>query len=292
MAKKSICGLALCGLLAAGGAEADSAFPDDSSKPQSSPKESGRDPYKQAGAVAPAPAPSAPPALAKAGGDLERYVGVIPSTKAAYDACPTGNRVSIYMDDEDTQNGDFQSQFHNFWNTDSDGPYGLLDGNGSNTRITFCKVPGVNLRPLSGGEGLDYIVLRLDGACPSGGLPFSYYLDNEDGGNNNSNTGNIYPNSQSTSGTRWEFCYFPAAAGGAQSLPDLSYVGGNYSYFAPFNSMGHVLPAWVKIYNEDSGNNNSVDWKGMSSANQARILKIMTYYIKSTWFAARKLGSQ
>jgi hypothetical protein len=292
MARKSICGMVLAGLLAAGGVHADPTLPDDIGKKAGEHKGKGNDPFKQAGVRSEPPAPSVPPALAKATGDAERYVGVIPSTQAAYNACPTGNRVMMYLDDEDTQWGSFHSEYMSYWGP-HDGPYGLVDGNGDNTRMNYCKVPGANLRPLNGPEELDYIVLRLDGACPVGGLPFSYYLDNEDDGNNNSNSGNIYPCAQSTSGTRLEFCFFPAAgSGGIQALPDLAYVGGDYAYYARMNSRGHVLPARLQIHNEDTDNRNSTDWKGMSAANQTRVKRIMNNSISTTFYVARKLGAQ
>lgn len=265
-------------------------MPEDSTKQNHETRASGRDPHKDAPPLQPAPAAASGP-LAKTAGDAERYVGVIPTTPAALNQCPVGNRVTIYMDDEDGTIDRNGSHMYNRWGG-YPAPTGLEDGNAENTGITFCKVRGTPLKPMKNGSESDFVVLRLDGACPVGGLPFSFYLDNEDGSNRNSNTGNIYPNTQSSSGTRWEFCFFPGTSTGAAAMPSLDYVGGNYAFFAKDNSPTYVLPSTLEIDNEENSNNNGVDWKGLSADYQGRIQKFMNNNLISTWKVMRKLGAE
>lgn len=170
-------------------------------------------------------------------------VGVIPETLA----CPAGvELVRIYMDDEDTSN----SNTHSGW-------IGATLS-GTNTHFAFCRVNGDAFARLVTGE--PYVVLKLDAQCPAGSQAFSRTFDNEDTGNDNSYTGNIYPSTstKSPSQTTLQFCLF-RGAGAMQSFPDFGFKYGVFSRQGMSRSKGEGM---VFTDDEDTSNGNaySTSW--------------------------------
>ena len=223
--------------------------------------------------------------LAKAA-SAERWVGVLPQFQAGYDACPTANRVRIRMDDEDSGNNSRATSIL---------PMGASDNDGSNTTLTFCKVPGTSFHTIANVFWYDsqrvqseYAVLQLDDECPDGSRSIGLHEDNEDSGNNNSNSGNIYPNQQTGSlgATIWRFCYFRSTTSIRQGgFPNLPYVGIDYSVFAmPGSSTVYKQRSWVYADDEDSGNDNAYNWLGADADDQIRFKKIISSSSSGTYF--------
>lgn len=254
------------------------------------------------------PGPAVP--LAKTSDITTRYVGIIPADAAGWTACPTGDQVTFYMDDEDAgQNERNNSQVVTFLDYNRDGnygyvPWGLQDGlsldGKNNTTVRLCRVPGATLKPLQGAGRADFAVLRLDSECPDGAYKFAYYMDNEDGDNHNHTVGNIWPSSQggpNTMGwTRLEMCYFPGNASGATTLPTLPTVGNNYAFFAqPGFSYGSFNGELV-FDEEDNANNSYFDFYGLAGNPNAadyqnRIKQIIVWQSGGTatsWRFARR----
>jgi hypothetical protein len=220
--------------------------------------------------------PPMPSALAKSADINSRDVGVIMASPSAWDNCPAANRVIIYTDDEDVGLDNNQSLVWTWIQYDGVNvydavrnshfgygwaPWGLRDGTNfdaqNNTEMRICKVPGNTLRALKGDGREDFVVLRLDTECPQSAYKVNYYMDNEDTQNRNSNSGNIWPSSQSN-GSGWTdfaLCYFPSNATGAASLPALPYVGTEYAVFTTPKSGYTALPGALRFDEEDSGNN-------------------------------------
>ena len=214
--------------------------------------------------------------LAKAA-SAERWVGVLPQFQAGYDACPTGNRIRIRMDDEDSGNNS---------STSSILPMGAGDNDGSNTTLFFCKVPGNTLKRLydsnhasDANVKAEFAVLKLDDECPDLSYEIGLHEDNEDSGNNNSNSGNIWPNQQTGSlgATIWKFCYFPATnVDAGLMLPPLAYVGNDYAVFTPANNSGYFKQySWVYADDEDSSNDNAYTWFFATTGEKTRFKRII-----------------
>lgn len=168
-------------------------------------------------------------------------VGVIPET-----SCPSDvEKVTIYMDDEDTTNGN-----------DHDGWIGATQS-GSNTKFTFCRVPGSSFKPLNTAE--PYAVLKLGTTCPAGSETFSRTFDNEDTSNDNSYTGNIYPSTstKSPSKTTLAFCLFRGSSGAMSSFADFGFRYGVLSRQGFSKSLGE---GWVHTDDEDTSNGNSMSY--------------------------------
>lgn len=168
-------------------------------------------------------------------------VGVIPET-----ACPSDvEKVTIYMDDEDTTNGNNRS--------------GWIGAtlSGSNTKFTFCRVPGNLFKPLDTAE--PYAVLKLGSTCPAGSETFSRTFDNEDTSNDNSYTGNIYPSTSTTSPSKTTvaFCLFRGSAGAMSIFPSLGFRYGILSRQGLSKSYGE---GWIYTDDEDTSNGNSMSF--------------------------------
>ncbi len=171
-------------------------------------------------------------------------VGVIPASQS----CPTDSElISIYMDDEDSNNANSHSGWIGATNSTS------------NTRFYFCRTRGDAFKPLTttSNSSKVYAVLKLGQQCPTGSVEFSRYFDNEDSSNNNSwyasISSNISPNS-STSNTRLVFCLFTT---GSQTMSGFPNLGINYGVFAASNLSGALSTGTVHTDDEDSSNNNS-----------------------------------
>ena len=223
--------------------------------------------------------------LAKAA-SAERWVGVLPQYQAGYDACPTANRVRIRMDDEDSGNNSRAT---------STLPMGAGDNDGSNTTLLFCKVPGNTLHSFADAYynqnnyvSNEFAVLQLDDQCPDESISIGFHEDNEDSGNNNSNSGNIWPNQQTGSlgATIWRFCYFRSRTNMSKGyLPALSYVGKDYAVFTMPSSGGMFKQrSWVYADDEDSGNDNAYQWLDADADDKVRFKRIISSSSSGTYF--------
>jgi len=186
-------------------------------------------------------------------------VGVIPES-----GCPSDvDKITITMDDEDTTNGNDQS-----------GWIGATYS-GSNTKFTFCRVPGNMFKPLNTAE--PYAVLKLGTTCPAGSETFSRTFDNEDTSNDNTYTGNIYPNTStvSPSKTTLAFCLF---RGGSTNMPSFPALGFNYGVFSRQGMSKSLGEGWVYTDDEDTSNGNgmSFSWLAFDWAKTNDALQIIS----------------
>jgi hypothetical protein len=195
-------------------------------------------------------------------------VGVIPDGS---NACPsTSDEITIYMDDEDTDN----ANSHSNW-------IGKTESS-ANTRFHFCRVDGNLFKPFSTVSSLsdmrdDYAVLKLGPACPPGSVEFNRFFDNEDShGNSNSFDGDIAPN-ESTHNTRLFFCMFRAAQLGAMTtigvFPEVS-LGFHYGVLAPadFNH-GAITHGQFRTDEEDDDDQSSLTVPAQASTAARRIVE-------------------
>lgn len=169
--------------------------------------------------------------------------------------CPAGSDIiSITTDDEDTSTN----------NNTRNGWIGL-NSSTTNTRFNLCKVDGNKFKPLSNYDEIQwhYALLKLGEACPPGSTEFGKKTDNEDTTNSNSNTGNIWPNSQNTDVTNFRFCLFrngTPESPGVLSVPTMSAfpdVGFPYGVFAGASFSTNFALSMGHIYSDDENTDNS-----------------------------------
>jgi hypothetical protein len=165
-------------------------------------------------------------------------VGVIPATRS----CPAGSEpLVISMDDEDRSNANAH-----------EGNIGAIRST-TNTEFYFCRVNGSAFRAFNpdGAGARPYAVLKLGSNCPHGSGEFSRHFDNEDNSNDNSYSGNIFPN-RSTTNTRLVFCLFNSHASSTMTaFPNLGY---QYNVLSRLDAQGSI-----RTDDEDSNNANSYD---------------------------------
>jgi hypothetical protein len=169
------------------------------------------------------------------------YVGVIP----AVNGCPaSAQEVRLHMDNEDTNQQSSVSGWVGGTQVNSSG----------NTLFVFCRMDGAQFRSLastSSGRS-NYAVLRLNGRCPTGSVPFSRYFDNEDRNNANSWSGVIWPSTMNSYGTEMQFCLFKGDGSVASGLPALGF---DYGVFA--ESTFGFAAGTGSIYTDDEDNDNA-----------------------------------
>lgn len=146
--------------------------------------------------------------------------------------------------------------------------YCVLEYDGTNNQLP--RVP------------FDYVVLRLDDACPAGMQQFARYHDTEDDTHNNYYSGNISPNVVNY-GVRKEFCFVPADNSSSLPYP----VSSEYVVFANVSN-ANILHSRLMVDDENSSNNNHWYWYGASSSIRERIANIVngtndTYYHMVQW---------
>ncbi|HEU4328506.1 MAG TPA: hypothetical protein VFS21_35540 [Roseiflexaceae bacterium] len=179
-------------------------------------------------------------------------VGVIPDGNV----CPNGQApIVIAMDDEDSRNANARGGWIGATISDR------------NTTFRFCRVPGSLFKALStSGYSTDhYAVLKLGTVCPRESVPFSRYFDNQDGGNANSYSGDIYPNF-SRENTELHFCLFRGASDTMSEFPQL---GIGYGVFAAGDFSRAFATGYVHTDDEDRDNQNGYTADG-SWLNQAQ----------------------
>ncbi len=168
-------------------------------------------------------------------------IGIIPeTTNCPINESGVSERITIHMDDEDSQNGNS----HRGW-------MGAIS-QGRNTTFRFCKVSGKNFKSLDTYD--NYAVLRLSKQCPNGSIPFTRYFDNEDNANANWSLGNIYPN-KSNRNTTLYFCLFKGkGAGASNTMSSFPNIGIRYGVFAPSNFSKAIQKGHIRIDDEDFRN--------------------------------------
>lgn len=169
--------------------------------------------------------------------------------------------ISFYLDLEDDDND-------NRVISGSSTPPGISLSSGGVT-FTYC----VKIYDGENGEipkvGYDYAVLRLDENCPKGTYPFRRRHDTEDDDNNNSYSGNIWPN-EINDNAKLEYCFVPADEKSKEEFPFEDY----YGVFAN-KSSNNIIHSEIKLDDEDDDNNNSWFWYNTPKDIQNRIQNIM-----------------
>jgi hypothetical protein len=232
-------------------------------------------------------------------GDGEEPTGEVTSALTAagtYDvgvisggSCP--NPVTIYMDDEDSSNNSSLS--------------GWVGATSSQTRFQFCRVDGSAFKNISSWCSTvrtnSYAVLKLGTTCPNGSVEFSRYFDNEDSGNNNSNSGNISPSTQDSGGTRLKFCGFlqdnptvdircawPTSPLDLNNFPILGFA---YGVFAGPRVATAFESGAIYTDDEDSSNSNNWDLSNLASWQVSAIQGFMSGG-SSTQLTTARVGDQ
>ncbi|MDX1415909.1 MAG: choice-of-anchor X domain-containing protein [Candidatus Promineifilaceae bacterium] len=186
-------------------------------------------------------------------------VGIIPGSGG----CPSSmETIVIHMDDEDDGNLNFAAGWLGAMSQDD------------NTNLVFCRVPGDDFHHIQSTNftsppqsETSYAVLKLGDQCPNGSLPFSRSIDNEDGNNNNSYHGNIYPNT-SNRNTTLHFCFFDGvsdlpAAGTMTHFPNYHF---EYGVFAAEGVLELGLSfGWIHTDDEDNRNKNGQNMIALSA---------------------------
>jgi hypothetical protein len=196
-------------------------------------------------------------AVATAAGSGVYEIGVIPGSAS----CPQGSAlIDIYMDDEDHNNNNSAWGWHGAIIT------------GSNTRFRFCKVDGTAFKPLqtpcNDCTTDHYAVLKLGVQCPPGSSQFYRMFDNEDDDNNNSHSGNIYPNWQGRN-TGLYFCIFRS---GWQTMSDFPNIGIQYGVFAASGFSRAISVGSMHTDDEDDDNINRLDVASYLHSDVVRIV--------------------
>ncbi|WP_437972639.1 hypothetical protein WMF11_25995 [Sorangium sp. So ce295] len=173
-------------------------------------------------------------------------VGIIPDTPD----CPHESElIHIYMDDEDKNNK------NHTW-----GYTGAIV-NDKNTRFSFCRLDGRQLKPLTSTPDPRryYAVLQLGPYCPTGSTSFSRHFDNEDDDNKNSSSASfgssIFPNVSNRNTTLY-FCLFTHGSDTMASFPD---IGIGYGVLAASDFLGDLGKGAIDIDDEDKDNKNKYD---------------------------------
>lgn len=186
-------------------------------------------------------------------------IGVIPEQNA----CPAPySWLQIYMDDEDRRNANSR--------------WGWLGATVSNNNTTwrFCKLDTITsllFRPLpTPGNQYDYEVLELGLFCPSGARRVIRYQDNEDWNNQDSASGDIFPNVMvNILAKNWMTftCHFDGAApsvlGHMSGFPN---IGMKYGVFAPTNMPLPYALQHGYVYQDDEDFLNTNFWIGSPDA--------------------------
>ena len=109
----------------------------------------------------------------------------------------------------------------------------------------------------------------MDENCPKGTYPFRRRHDTEDDNNNNSYSGNIWPN-EINDNAKLEYCFVPADENSEVEFPFEDY----YGVFAN-KSSNNIIHSEIKLDDEDDDNNNSWFWYNTPKDIQNRIQNIM-----------------
>jgi len=150
----------------------------------------------------------------------------------------------------------------------------LADGN---AYFSLCKMDDWYLKKVP----YDYVVFRMDYACPSGGIKFRRHHDSEDDRNKN---GTLYGSPSPTlinDNADMEFCLMPGTTGARNEFP----LDGEFGVYANYvsNTVAHSI---VRIDDENSKNRNSWNWYGRDKDKtfQTRVKRIVNDADKDTYY--------
>lgn len=122
---------------------------------------------------------------------------------------------------------------------------------GGHAVFTYCIFDAQNLVDVP----FDYVVLRLDGVCPAGGMWFARHHDTEDHKNANDYKGDIWPSVVNSNATI-EYCLMPKKEGSKNKYPiKKAQHGEKYGVFA--NPDLNKVSSYIKhseIYIDDEDN--------------------------------------
>ncbi len=187
-------------------------------------------------------------------------VGVIPQSPNWCSPPPPhnlGTPVSIKMDDEDRSNAN-----------DRSGWIGATKST-RNTTWNFCRLDrqtSLQFGSLASiGDEYNYSVISFGFLCPSGAHRVIRYQENEMHNNNNSSSGDIFPNFRQREflvKKLWvtHYCEFDGGNGNMYQFPNLGFP---YGVFAHKNLPNALVHGSVKQDDEDWWNQNR--WRGSSS---------------------------
>lgn len=177
-------------------------------------------------------------------------------------SCPSGHYPTIItLDAEDSNNATEYSG-------DDKKPIGISGK--SLVEFSYCVFDYDELIQVP----YDYVVLRLDDACPKGSMAFARYHDTEDSNNNNSPKGSflVTPNDIGDN-AKLEYCFVPKATKNAKYQYPFQK---KYGVFASPSSSSSIVRNKVKVDDEDSRNKNGWDWRDIKDNSiKDRIKKIV-----------------
>lgn len=165
-------------------------------------------------------------------------------------SCPSGHYPTIItLDAEDSNNATEYSG-------DDKKPIGITGK--SLVEFSYCVFDYDELYQVS----YDYVVLRMDDACPKGSMAFARYHDTEDSNNDNSPKGSFLVSpSDIGDNAKLEYCFVPKAT----KTPKYQYPFQNkYGVFANPSSSSSIVRNRVKVDDEDSKNKNGWDWHNIN----------------------------
>ncbi len=162
--------------------------------------------------------------------------------------CPADTEViSLYLDAEDDG-----KTLISAWADRASAGADMTNHGGGGISFKFCKVSGDVFKPLTTSFtdiGNHYALLRLGDACPKNSIPRHFTLSTEYEDNNNSVSGNFYPNVLNGAGRATElyFCLFQSAPAGEtmSSFPKFKDAKGVATQYSVFHNWEGDQPAWV-----------------------------------------------
>ncbi|WP_173474182.1 hypothetical protein [Fibrobacter succinogenes] len=164
----------------------------------------------------------------------------------------------------------------------------IVSGNKSPIGIALGSKSTFTYRPVFYNEmpkvPYDYVVLKLDNACPKGSQHFTRHHDTEDSNNDNGYKRDIWPNYVGGNADL-EYCYVPADPNSTKKYP----VDSKYGVFANVNKT-NIAYSEIYIDDEDSKNRNSWNWHGASESVQKKIRKIVDGSDNTTYYAIKWTG--
>lgn len=170
--------------------------------------------------------------------------------------CAADSLVSIYTDDEDSDN---ESDSTEFEPTDTARRARQHDTGRTGTLWQFCKVDGRSFKSLTryGNTDYYYAALKLGTTCPNGSIEFQREIAGETSENESYVRGPAGPNVKRLSVMDMSFCMFGTNTDKMYSFPDLDMP---YAVFHDYDSGQPSLffaKRWVYSDEEDAWNRNS-----------------------------------
>ena len=147
-------------------------------------------------------------------------------------------------------------------------PNGIVGYPNKNLGFSYCAQAFTSMPKVP----FDYIVLKMDTTCPSGSYEFARYHDTEDINNNNTHTGDVWPNYVETgSNMTLEYCLVTKNSSSTKDYP----VNKAFSVFANYSVANKISRSRLYIQDETTGNINFWDWRGLSDSRKTKVQNIM-----------------